>query len=127
MKAALLVVDMQKAFFEMESCRPSLIAALEYANATAELFRRSHRPVFMIQDSEAGNGPGSSGNKLYRGIVQSRLDRRVMKDHSNAFWKTSLEKDLKASGSDFIVVSGFAAAGFVAEVVTAPCANSSIH
>ncbi len=113
MKTAFLVVDMQKAFFETEGCRPSLMAALEYVNGTAELFRRHARPVFLIQDNEAGGGPDKPGFGLFKGLANDKRDRRITKDLSNAFWKTSLEQDLKKEGCDFAVVSGFAAAGCV--------------
>ena len=113
MKAAFLIVDMQKAFFAMEACRPSLNSALEYVNATAELFRRQNSPVFIIQDNEAGGGPDKPGFGLFDGLVKDRHDRYVAKDYSNSFWKTSLEQDLKKAGCPFLIVSGFAASGCV--------------
>lgn len=113
MGAALLIVDMQKAFFDLDACQPSLSAALGYINGTAELFRKHGLPVFLVQDTETGGGPGNAGFALFEGLRVEKGDRRVSKAYSNAFWKTSLEADLRKENSEFIVVSGFAAAGCV--------------
>lgn len=113
MKAALLIVDMQKAFYEMEECRPSLTSALEYVNATADLFRRQHHSVFIIQDNEAGGGSAKPGFGLIKELVRDARDFSIKKDFSNSFWKTSLEQDLKQAGCEMVIVSGFSAAGCV--------------
>ncbi len=106
MKAALLIIDMQKDFFKIEACRPSLNAALEYANGMAEFFRKNARPVFLIQDTEAGGD-------LFEGLKTAESDTRLSKDFSNAFWKTTLEEELKKSDSDFLVICGFSAVSCV--------------
>lgn len=113
MRLALLVVDVQEAFFKMETCRPSLLQAVEYINGTAELLRQFGCPVFFIQDNEAGGGATTEGFRLFEGLNRKPEDSVIAKDFSNAFWETELEENLRKAGCEFVVISGFAAGGCV--------------
>jgi nicotinamidase-related amidase len=64
MKPALLVVDIQKAFFKSDPITTqSLEKAIEYINAAIALFRERHLPVICVQhmDKEAKLIPGEDG------------------------------------------------------------------
>jgi len=109
MKAALLIIDMQKAFFENKSTFPVKESAVEYINAAVELFNGHDLPVFMIQDEDARE-QGETGYEVIDEIKKEIVNGYyVGKTKCNAFWGTSLEYDLKKLGVDFVVITGFAA------------------
>jgi len=109
MNIALLIIDMQQDFYDQKPFRDSLTNALEYINETSELFRTAGKPVIVIQDEEAGDGPGSKGFENISDLIVKESDHFMQKFHSNAFWQTDLEKLLKSLDVQFLVVSGFAA------------------
>ncbi len=108
MRAAFLVIDVQKAFIKHMG-QDKLDLMLEYINEVSEMFRKAKCPVVMIQDLEAGDGPGSRGFELVDGLHVHSEDYRVEKAFSNSFWKTGLEEYLKKEEIEFLVISGFAA------------------
>ncbi len=105
MKAALLVVDMQKEFFGEEGSKPSLMAAVEYINYSMDIFRKAGCPVIVVQDSEAQG----EGFQVYEGLTVQPGDARIVKDYGNAFWKTELEELLHKQGIEFVAICGYAA------------------
>ncbi len=109
MSIALLIIDMQKEFREMEPCKEMVSNALEYINEVSSLFREAGKPVIVIQDEEAGDGPGSEGYELMDDLDVMESDIHLSKIYSNSFWKTDLERTLKDLDVEFVVVSGFAA------------------
>ena len=109
MSIALLIIDMQKQFYESEEHKKNLDDALEYINEMANMFRKFDKPVVIIQDEAAGQGPGSNGYEVIDSLVTKDSDYWISKVYSNAFWKTDLEKLLNDMGVEFVVVSGFAA------------------
>jgi len=55
MKPALLVIDVQKAFFEIDQpTTQSLDNAIEYINAAIALFRAKGLPVICVQHMDEG-------------------------------------------------------------------------
>ncbi len=109
MSIALLIIDMQKEFMDIEVCKPSIESSLEYINETAKMFRRASQPVIIIQDEEVGDGPGSKGFELLDELLVESSDLKCTKVFSNAFWQTDLEELLKSLKVEFLVISGFAA------------------
>lgn len=109
MKIALLIIDMQKEFYNNDICRRSLDGALEYINEAGRMFRESNMPVVIIQDEEVSEGPGSDGYELITDLVVADTDHRMTKVFSNSFCNTNLAELLKSLSVDFVVVSGFAA------------------
>jgi len=99
---------MQKEFMGIHECQKSLQASLEYINEASEMFRNAQKPVIVIQDEEAGQGPGSEGFELIDQLNIVEGDHKVQKLFSNAFWKTDLESLLKKLEVKFLVISGFA-------------------
>lgn len=109
MKTALLVVDMQKEFFEIEESKKSLSEILGVINFSIDVFREANQPVIFIQDEDAGEGPNSEGFSLYRDLDSSENDIFVSKMYSNSFWQTDLENILKELNVGMVVICGFAA------------------
>ena len=112
MKAALLVVDVQKRFFEFSpTTAQSLKDAIEYINATIALFRREGLPIISIQhvDEEEGLEPGQDGFDLPDELDILPSDLHIHKTYGNAFNKTLLEEELRKRGVDTVIITGFAA------------------
>lgn len=112
MKPALLVIDVQKAFFEIspETAR-SLHAAIEYINAAIEMFREKGLPVISVQHSDAYDNllPGTPGFDLPDSLNILPEDVHIHKTYGNAFNKTPLLETLQKYGVDTVVLTGFAA------------------
>ena len=109
MKAALFVIDMQKAFFKNKNTFPELHSAVEYINAALDLFNDHDLPVFKILDEDAKEN-GAKGYEVIDEIKKEIANEYLIeKTKCNAFWETSLEEDLKKLGVDFVVITGFAA------------------
>jgi len=112
MKPALLVIDVQKAFFERDPTTVrSLEDAVEYINAAIELFREQDLPVVSIQhkNEESGLIPGSPGFEMHEGIDFEPSDLRIVKTYGNSFNKTGLAEKLRAVGVDTVIITGFCA------------------
>ena len=112
MKPALLVIDVQKDFFNInQETTESLNIAIEYINATIELFRAKDLPVICIQHMNEENKlmPGEEGFDIPDELDILPTDIRIHKTYGNSFTKTSLEKDLKDLGVDTVIVTGFCA------------------
>lgn len=105
MKAALLVVDMQKEFFQEEASRPSLMEAVDYINYSIDIFRKAGCPVIFVQDQDATG----EGFEIYEGLKVEPTDARIVKEYGNAFWKTELEELLHKQGIELIAICGYAA------------------
>jgi nicotinamidase-related amidase len=112
MKPALLVIDVQKKFFEANAqTAQSLNNAIEYINAAIALFRAKNLPIFCIQhiDEEDQLVPGSEGFDLPEGLQILPSDGHIHKTYSNAFNKTALQSQLKELDIDTVIISGFCA------------------
>jgi nicotinamidase-related amidase len=112
MKPALLVIDIQKAFFqEDETAAKSLQSAVEYLNYIIPLFRKKGHPVICIQHMVAdwGLAPGNPDFELPDGLPIETSDPHIHKEYSNSFNKTGLKKFLEESGIDTVFITGFSA------------------
>jgi nicotinamidase-related amidase len=110
MKPALLVIDIQNAYFEPDS-QKSLEGAIEYINAAIEMFRKKGLPVISVQhmDREDGHLPGSEGFDMPNSLKIKSDDIHIHKEYGNAFTKTSLAEDLKKLGVDTVILTGYCA------------------
>jgi nicotinamidase-related amidase len=111
-KAALLVIDVQKEFYDFSPATAhSLRDAIEYINAAIELFRENGLPVICVQhvDEERNLVPGQEGFDLPDELDILSSDPRIYKTYSNSFNKTALAGELRERGVDTVVVTGFAA------------------
>jgi len=112
MKPALLVIDMQKAYFQSD---PVTIRSSEQAigaiNAAIALFREKQLPVICIQhiNPERNVVPGQDGFELPESLNILASDLHIHKTYENSFNKTPLEGELRALGVDTVIVCGFCA------------------
>jgi nicotinamidase-related amidase len=116
MKPALLVIDVQKAFFkDNPSAAGSLKNAAEYINAAIELFRKKNLPVICVQHTNPEDKliPGEEGFDLPESLSILPTDPHIHKTYENAFNKTPLAEMLSKAGIDTVVLTGFAAEGCV--------------
>lgn len=111
MKPALLVIDVQKAFFKDPEAKLSLDKAMEYIEAALELFRENKFPVVFVQHKDESDGlvPGEAGFELPDAFDVQPNDLRITKTYGNAFSHTSLEKDLRSLGVDTVIITGYCA------------------
>ena len=112
MNPALLVIDVQKAFFDINpATTQSLNDAMVYINAAIALFRKKGLPVICIQHMEEEEDlvPGQEGFDLPDGLDILPTDLRIHKTYGNALNKTPLEEELRTLGVDTVIVTGFCA------------------
>jgi nicotinamidase-related amidase len=112
MKPALLVIDVQKAFFDFNpKTTESLNNAIEYINAAIALFREKGLPVISVQhlDEEDQLAPGNPGFDLPESLKILPDDLHIHKTHGNAFRGTGLVEKLNELGVDTVIVTGFCA------------------
>ena len=112
MTAALLVIDIQKDFFQIsEETSRSLHAAIETINAAIEIFRTRKFPVVSIQhlDEKDGLMPGKESFDLPDELHILPSDLHIRKTYNNAFNKTELEKQLRLWKADPLILTGFCA------------------
>jgi len=112
MKLSLIVIDMQKKFFEGPPQRAqSLANAVLTINAAIALFRNNKLPIIVIehQDAEDGLLPGTPGFATHDSINLNSSDTRITKTYGNAFNKTPLAEALRSRGVDTIIITGFCA------------------
>jgi nicotinamidase-related amidase len=112
MKPALLVIDMQNEFFDInQACSDSLKSAIEYINAAIGLFRKKNLPIVVIQhkDEEQGLVPGKPGFDVPKSVKLEPQDIRIVKTYGNSFTKTGLVEKLREFQVDTVIVSGFCA------------------
>ncbi len=112
MKPALLVVDIQNAFYENDAATSqSLEKAIEYINAAIALFREKHLPVICVQhmDQEDNIVPGEAAFELPEQLNILDSDVHVCKTYGNAFNKTPLAGELQKRAVDTIIITGFCA------------------
>jgi nicotinamidase-related amidase len=112
MKPALLVVDVQKAFFEFSPVTTqSLKDAIEYINAAIALFREKGLPVICVQhvDEEDNLVPGQAGFDLPESLDILPGDVHIHKTYGNSFNKTTLLAELQKQQIDTVIVTGFCA------------------
>ena len=109
MSLALLVIDLQKAYFNFGLRKQELEKALQYINEASRLFRQCDKPVVIVQHTSDTNKVGTPGFDVVNGLKVEDTDYRITKTASNAFWDTELEELLKDLDVEFVICAGFAA------------------
>jgi len=112
MKPALLVIDVQNEFFNLnQACADSLKAAIKCINAAVDLFRKKNFPIVVIQHKSEKQGlvPGKSGFDVPESVKVEPQDIRIVKAFGNSFTKAGLAEKLRELGVDTVVVTGFCA------------------
>lgn len=112
MKPALLIIDVQNEFFNLnQACADSLKAAIEYINAAIDLFRKKNHPIIVIQhkNEEEGLVPGKTGFEVPESLKLRPQDARIIKTYGNSFTKTQLAEKLRQQGVDTVIITGYCA------------------
>jgi nicotinamidase-related amidase len=112
MKPALIVIDVQKAFYQHNIINTqSLDDAVEYINYAITLFRQKELPIFCIQHVDPGDNliPGVDGFDLPETLKILPTDIHIHKTYGNAFNKTPLEKYLAELEVDTVFLTGYCA------------------
>jgi nicotinamidase-related amidase len=120
MKPALLVIDIQKEFFQpswagssskSQVFTESLNSAIENINAAIDLFRKKNLPIVVIQhkSEEEGLIPGKPSFDVPESVKLEPQDMRIIKTYGNAFTKTGLAEKLRKLGVDTVILTGFCA------------------
>jgi len=112
MKPALLVIDIQKDFFDFdEATTRSLKSAIEVINYAIKLFRTKGFPVISVQhvDEEDHLEPGNSGFDLPDELDILPGDLHIHKHHGNAFNKTDLAEELRELDANLLILTGYCA------------------
>jgi nicotinamidase-related amidase len=110
MRAAIMVIDMQRAYRRGPGA-DSMDRAAEYINAALEEFRKRGLPVVWVQDKDEGDGvlPGTEGFELIEALRPAEGEERITKEYGNAFKKTRCAEILEKAGVDCVVITGYCA------------------
>ncbi len=110
MKPALLVIDMQKAFYADPRVKASMDSAVEYITPVLAWFREKSLPVCWIHHTEKG-GPieGQPDFEFIDALKKKDGEPRIVKRYQNSFTRTGLGEVLSAKGVDTVFVTGFCA------------------
>ncbi len=112
MKPALLVIDIQKQFFDLSpEFASSLKDAMEYINAAIDIFREKDLPVVCIQHMQPKMDlvPGKEGFDSPDDLKVLPTDLHIHKTKGSAFVNTDLQVKLEEMGVDTLIMTGFAA------------------
>ena len=112
MKPALLVIDVQKSFFDLDPVMTkSLNDAIRFINAAIDLFREKELPVICIQHMNEDRKlvPGEEAFEVPDELNILTTDLHIHKTYGNSFNKTPLEEKLRDLGVDTVIITGFCA------------------
>jgi nicotinamidase-related amidase len=110
MKLALMVIDLQKAFYKGEALE-SMDNACEYINEMLPLFRKKGLPIIWVQHIEDENGivPGTEGFEFIDCLKPAEGEYKIYKKYGNSFNKTKCAELLKENNIDTVIITGYCA------------------
>ncbi|OJV66512.1 MAG: hypothetical protein BGO41_03555 [Clostridiales bacterium 38-18] len=115
MKLGLLIIDLQKAYYN-GFAKESMDQACEYINAVLPWFREKQLPIAWIQDVSEYDDvvPGTEGFEFIDAlspnyIENASFERNFHKFYGNSFNKTELDSFFKEHGIDTLIVTGYRA------------------
>ena len=114
MKPALLVIDIQNAYLPKMSEQDRKLG-MEMITYYIELFRKNGFPIIRVYhtDPQTGPKPDSEAFEFPKSVPVNADDPRIIKNYSNAFNKTNLDKLLKEKGCNTLFLCGLSAVGCV--------------
>ena len=112
MKAALILVDIQKDYFP--GGRMELVGmkeASENAREMLRFFREKKWPIFHIQHIAVKDGatfflPNSQGIDIHENVTPVSNEPVIQKHHPNSFLNTKLHEELLKAGIESVVICG---------------------
>ena len=112
MKAALILVDIQKDYFP--GGRMELVGMKEASENAREMllfFREKKWPIFHIQHIAVKDGatfflPNSVGMEIHENVTPISNEPVIQKHHPNSFLNTKLHEELLKAGIEFVVICG---------------------
>lgn len=112
MSTALLIIDIQNDYFpngKMELSNPEKAAA--NAGKVLKWFRQNNGSIFHIQHISTREAagfflPNTEGVKINEAVLPLENERIIIKHTPNSFFKTELERELKAIGATKLVIVG---------------------
>lgn len=108
---AVIVIDVQHAFFSGPNAAYRGDAVIDGINRLTEAARAAGTPVFIVQHDKPGDEEvefGSDGWQLPDSLVRTDDDRMVRKSVGDSFHGTGLKEQLEQLGIDRLVLCGFA-------------------
>jgi len=110
MNLALMIIDMQKAYYAGPTIA-QMDAAAEYINWLIPKFEEKGLPVIWVYnvDEEDGAVPGKDVFEFIDLLKPAEAHIKIHKRYGNSFNKTDLDAVLKSLGVDTIVLTGFCA------------------
>lgn len=111
MKQALMIVDMQEAFFNHpENFLYQSDLVVNNINGLIEQARQKDIPVIFIQhttqDEQDEFFEGSDDWQIHKGLLRSPADKLIQKTRWDAFYQTELLDYLKANGIEQLIIAG---------------------
>ena len=104
---ALLVIDMQKAFFTNNSKR-SMRKAVDYINYAVDLFRNNDKKIIWVQDDKYTR-QGTEGFEIIDLLEPKDGEKRIVKHYGNSFNKTDLLECILKEKIDTVIITGYCA------------------
>ncbi|MDR1900691.1 MAG: cysteine hydrolase [Treponema sp.] len=108
MKLALLIIDMQKAFYKYYG-KESMDQAIGYINYAVKLFRKSNYPIIWIQNENKSENivKGTTEFELIDGLKPFVNEKSIIKGYNNSFNKTGLLDYIKENAIDTLIITGY--------------------
>lgn len=110
MAKAVIVIDVQRAFFEQEPLPANAEQTIDNINRVTVAARAASVPVIFIYHERPQNGLHADSEpwQLQKDLVTAVDDRQVRKTTPDAFLDTDLQSQLTEIGADQLVICGFA-------------------
>ena len=110
-KAALIVIDVQRMFFEGPQRAFRAEEVIDGINRLTAAARAANAPVFIVQHESGADGPlarGSDDWQLPATLVREAGDESIYKTVGDSFHETPLAERLRAQQIEHVVLCGFA-------------------
>lgn len=111
MKAALIIVDVQKAYYK-GFAKESIDRAVSYINEVIPYFRAKGLPIIWVQDIDEASGviDGTEGFEFVDNLEKMKAgEHSIHKKYGNSFNKTGLLNILKVEEISKVIIAGYCA------------------
>lgn len=105
---AVLVIDVQNGLFKTDPPPMDAEAVLARINELNELARNARLPVLFIQHDSDPLVPFTEGWQLHSQLKVEARERKIRKTTCDAFYRTTLEPELRSLGATTLLLMGYA-------------------